>query len=148
MKNIEMRMRTLINIAIISTVFLGTNVFAANISPNNRARPGSVKGFIITNQTQQVKTITEQGPYTTPGLDIHNCPGCRPAPHITGIPNSECGEILPTLGVDICIARKHVWVFINGHSGIFDETTTTCKILFVPKLVWGNKRARRRLHLC
>jgi hypothetical protein len=129
MKNIEMRMRTLINIAIISTVFLGTNVFAANISPNNRARPGSVKGFIITNQTQQVKTITEQGPYTTPGLDIHNCPGCRPAPHITGIPNSECGEILPTLGVDICIARKACsGIQINGHSGIFDETTTTCKI--------------------
>lgn len=125
-------MRVLINIAIISALF-GADALAAGVAPNSRARPGSVTGAMINNaKTQQVKSAQE--PYTTQGLDVNNCPGCKPAPHTkptTNQPNTDstCGEVLPLLGVDACIARKACsGIQADGHSGVFDETTSTCKI--------------------
>ncbi|NMA32504.1 MAG: hypothetical protein GX944_01070 [Alphaproteobacteria bacterium] len=123
-------MRVLISVAIISAIF-GADALAANIAPNGRSRPGSVKGAIISNQAKNAV----QGPYTTQGLDVNNCPGCRAAPHNNpmDIPQSDddstCGEILPALGVDACVAKKACsGITVDGHSGIFDEATATCKI--------------------
>ncbi len=113
-----MRIRT--SLAIIS-VLCATDALAAGVAPNSRTRPGSVTGALLQNAQTAARM---------PGLDVNNCPGCQPTP--TPIPTptpNPCGEVIPQLGVDICVARSAcAGIKADGHNGVFDEVSLTCKI--------------------
>ncbi len=115
-----MRIRT--SLAIISVLF-ATDALAAGMAPNSRTRPGSVTGALL----QSAQTAARM-----PGLDVNNCPGCQPASTPTPTPTptpDPCGEVIPQLGVDICVARSAcAGIQADGHGGVFDEASLTCKI--------------------
>ena len=84
---------------------------------------GSVTGALL----QSAQTAARM-----PGLDVNNCPGCQPASTPTPTPTptpDPCGEVIPQLGVDICVARSAcAGIQADGHGGVFDEASLTCKI--------------------
>jgi len=120
-------MRVWTNFALISAL-LTTDALAVGMAPNTRARPGSVSGAMITNAQQNQQPRANTTGNTTPATTNTTKPTTTTATPTTAA-TTECGEVLPLLGVDVCVARTAcAGIKADGHPGVFDEKTTTCKI--------------------
>ena len=112
--------------AISALVLVGS--VAESAVGSGRGRPGAVTGVLMQNAQQEQARM--------PGLDVNNCPGCTtPTPQPPSPPppppqpENPCGEVIPMLGVDICVARNACeGIKTDGHSGVFNEATLKCQI--------------------
>ncbi|MCL2748521.1 MAG: hypothetical protein FWE50_00395 [Alphaproteobacteria bacterium] len=117
-------MRVLTSFFVISALVLMDSVAVSAVG-SGRARPGSVTGVLMQKAQDEARM---------PGLDVNNCPNCEkptppPPPPPPIKPENPCGEVIPMLGVDICVARNACeGIKADGHSGVFDETKMKCQI--------------------
>jgi hypothetical protein len=109
--------------AILATI--SADAPAISAAPNSRARPGAVSGVLVKKAQTEARM---------PGLGVDTCPDCPKTPVTPPVtppaaPVNPCGDVIPQLGVDICVARNAcAGIQADGHAGVFDEATLTCKI--------------------
>ncbi len=90
------------------------------LATNNRSRPGSITGAMLSNaQSQQSRANT----YGTASSTTTS------STTTTTEEEDECGDTLPLLGVNVCAARTAcAGIKADGHSGVFNKETSTCQI--------------------
>ncbi|MFA7188285.1 MAG: hypothetical protein WC137_02320 [Alphaproteobacteria bacterium] len=116
-------MRVWTSFTLISAL-LATDALAVSMTTNNRSRPGSVSGAMLSNAQSQISRANTSG--TTSSTTTSSTTSTTTT---TTTDEDDCGEVLPLLGVNKCVAKTAcTGIKADGHSGVFNEETSTCQI--------------------